>query len=149
MKENFNEEEIANEDNQINYVIINTKKGKLEDYKNSYKFIDEFKTNIPTDITIEKYQYHYKYIKKINKEVIYRCKFANTCKVYISIDLENITKILSNKYVENTVIYYKYNNNQEHTCEPKKEITLKKNIYKNEDKLKVLNEIIKSNHSKL
>ena len=96
MKENFNDEEIANENNQINYVINNTKKGNLEGYQNSYKFIEEFKTNIPTDIAIEKHQYHYKYIKKLNKEVIYRCKFANSCKVYISIDLENITKILNN-----------------------------------------------------
>ena len=145
MKENFNDEEIANENNQINYVINNTKKGNLEGYQNSYKFIEEFKTNIPTDIAIEKHQYHYKYIKKLNKEVIYRCKFANSCKVYISIDLENITKLLSNEFDENTVIYYKYNNDQEHTCEPKKEITLKKNIYKNDDKLNALNEIIKSN----
>ena len=98
MEKNLSEEEIIKEENQNNYNIANIIKGSLDDYKNSYKYIDEFKTNIPIDLKIEKYQYHYKYIKKINKEVIYRCKYANSCKVYISIDLENITKIIGDEY---------------------------------------------------
>ena len=102
------------------------KKEEFEDFKNSYKYIEELKINIPLDLKIDNYLYHYKYIKKVDKKVTYRCKYATSCKVFISIDLENMNKIINNQYDENTQIFYKYNNNNKHTCEEDKENTSKK-----------------------
>ena len=145
MNDNISEEiKIIDESNEL-LKEATLRKCELEDMKNSYKFIETMNINIPLDLKIEKYLYHYKYIKKITKEIIYRCKYATTCKVFISIDLENMKKIISKEYNGNEIIKYKYNNNNKHSCQDVKEIALKKNINTNDDNIKILIDIIKSN----
>ena len=125
MNDNISEENPnIDEDEQLKEAII--KKNELENSKNMFKYIESFNINVPLDIKIDKFSYHYKYIKKVNKEIIYRCKYATTCKVYISIDLENMKNIMSKDYDENGTIIYKYNNNNKHSFQDSKEITKKK-----------------------
>ena len=54
-------------------------------------------------------------------------------------------KIISKEYNGNEIIKYKYNNNNKHSCQDVKEIALKKNINTNDDNIKILIDIIKSN----
>jgi len=115
--------------NNINNILTekaSINKGKLSEFNKAFKYIEDIDLNIPLDLRIEEYSYYFKYYKKINKEIIYRCKYANSCKVYISINLDNIKKIISKEYDDQTSIFYKYNNSNNHTCEGIKDITLKK-----------------------
>ena len=54
------------------YEENSVKKKEFDDFKNSYKYNEDLKINIPLDLKIDNYLYHYKYIKNVDKEVIYR-----------------------------------------------------------------------------
>ena len=71
--QNNNKNEEQKEEFNLEKKVI---KGTLEDYNKSYKYIEELDLKIPIDLKIEQYSYHFKYIKKVNKEIIYRCKYA-------------------------------------------------------------------------
>ena len=71
MKDNISEENAnINEDEQPKETFI--KKNELENSKNMFKYIESFNINMTLDIKRDKFSYHYKYIKKVNKEIIYR-----------------------------------------------------------------------------
>ena len=71
---------------------------------------------VPQSITLEDFKYTYKGNLKDEKNFIYRC-IHRECKAQITIDKENILKILAKN--ENSSIEYKEGKNK-HTCENKK-----------------------------
>ena len=95
----------------------------ITEYNKTYKYIDIYKLNIPIDLKIEDYYYHYKYSKNTNKEIVYRCKYPNKCKALISINIENIKKLTNPDLDQNTALEYKKIKSNEHTCNLNKEIT--------------------------
>ena len=121
----------------------------ITEYNKIYKYIDIYKLNIPIDLKIEDYYYHYNYSKNTNQEIVYRCKYPNKCKALISINIENIKKLTNPDLDQNTSIEYKKIKSNEHTCNLNKEITSKKNISKKDEDIKFLCEIINSNPFKL
>ena len=71
----------SSDDNSKEKITKNEEINKFTSYNKNYKYIDKYKNNIPFDLKIDKYYYHYIYHKKINEDFIYRCKYANACKV--------------------------------------------------------------------
>ena len=103
--------------------IIKIKKNMI------YKFIEIKIINIPVDLKIDKYYYHFKYHTLDRSNYIYRCKYATYCKVPIKIDIDNMTKLLDSNTDDNYSIEYSFINIFRHTCKINKDTKKEKINY--------------------
>ena len=68
MNDNISEKnQKFDEDEQLKEAYI---KKWIRNNKNLFKYIESLNINVPLDIKIDKFMYNYKYIMKINKEII-------------------------------------------------------------------------------
>lgn len=82
-----------------------------------YKNIEDKDIKIPLDLKIENNEYHYKYHNTTKTKYVYRCKYANICKVYIKFEISFLKKLMDNNCDENTIIEYSNINNKIHAYE--------------------------------
>ena len=78
--ENYDCVNSSSDDNIKEKITKKEEINKFTAYNKNDKYIDKYKINIPIDLKIDKY-YFTIYHKKINEEFVYRCKYANACKV--------------------------------------------------------------------
>ena len=135
----------SEESEQNEEKIKKLNKTNIQISSNLYKYIEKQDINIPLDIKIKKYEYHYKYHNMNKTSFVYRCKYASSCKVSISISLENIKNIINKETNENIDIEIKKINNNKHKCKDKFKIIRKNKIKIKQADIEELIKIINEN----
>ncbi len=89
---------------------------------------------VPSSLTISGYKYTFKTSKKNENEFIYRCQ-CRACKAQITINKDNILKILSNANIENISLI---KGKHELSCKKNEVINVKADNINTEEKEKIL-----------